>query len=419
MFLLRLLPPLPREISLAVVGLLFGLFLAVQGAFQAYAEATGVPGTVTITECTPATGGLSDLWQDGWACEGSFAATDHSVNISSVAVDGVIETRPADGTLPALVDGSGDHTATRNGSGSWKIPTLTGVVILAFTAWRIRTVRAMLRRRRVVRAADSGGLTPGPVNEGSSAGREMTSEQDKPHYVAPAKEPNAWGQAVAAVAVVGALGVALWMGGETSSSNSAPSPARCSGGEPEKAPRDSGKAPRHVSGAQLCKALNRPDLAELLGTPGETVKTADGSGGSLKLAGGKEIDTPSAQVEFRTYNVTLSATYDRLPVATSAALLGDDARPRTVLGRPAVFYSDRTISIRFRLDGSDATSGPGVPARVLTVAQDKKDSGGSFEVTLWRTDGGVPDDAVLLRVAEKVLPTVPGWAAPYSADRAG
>ena len=33
------------------------------------------------------------------------------------------------------------------------------------------------------------------------------------------------------------------------------------------------------------------------------------------------------------------------------------------------------------------------------------------EVTLWRADGGVPDDAVLLRVAEKVLPTVPRWAA--------
>ncbi|MFD7001758.1 hypothetical protein ACFWA5_37295 [Streptomyces mirabilis] len=155
MFLLRFLPPLPREISLAVVGLVFGLFLAVHGVLQAYAEATGVPATVTLTDCTPATGGLSDLWQDGWACEGSFAATDHTVNISGVAVDGVIDTRPADGTLPALVDSSGDHTATRNGSGSWKIPTLTGVVILGFTAWRIRSGRALLRLRRTVRTAES------------------------------------------------------------------------------------------------------------------------------------------------------------------------------------------------------------------------------------------------------------------------
>lgn len=80
--------------------------------------------------------------------------------------------------------------------------------------------------------------------------------------------------------------------------------------------------PRRVSGAQLCEALNRPDLAELLGTPGEIAKTAGGSGGSVKLAGGKEIATPSARVEFGTYTVTLSATYDRFSVAGSAALLG-------------------------------------------------------------------------------------------------
>ncbi|MEU1005049.1 hypothetical protein [Streptomyces tibetensis] len=37
--------------------------------------------------------------------------------------------------------------------------------------------------------------------------------------------------------------------------------------------------------------------------------------------------------------------------------------------------------------------------------------GGSLDVTLSRADGVVPDDAVLLRIAEKVLPTVPGWKA--------
>jgi hypothetical protein len=214
------------------------------------------------------------------------------------------------------------------------------------------------------------------------------------------KGVGAWGQAVAAMVLVGAL--ALWMFGEASSSASGPSPAACSGGESE-------KPSRHISGMQLCEALNRPDLAELLGTPGEIAQTAGDSDGSLELAGGKEIATPSARVEFETYTVTLSATYDRLPVAGSAELLGDGARQQTVLGRPAVFYSDRTISINFRIDGSDANSGPGVPARALTVAQDEKDSGGSFDVTLWRADGEVPDDAVLLRIAEKVLPTVPGW----------
>ncbi|MET7526151.1 DUF6215 domain-containing protein [Streptomyces sp900116325] len=225
---------------------------------------------------------------------------------------------------------------------------------------------------------------------------------------APPKGSGAWGQAVAAVALVAALGVGLWTLGETSSSNGELPPAKCSGGESEKTP---GKVSRRVSGAQLCEALNRPDLAELLGAPGETAKTAGGSEGSVKFAGGKEVFTPSARVEFGTYTVTLSATYDRFPVAASAALLGGTARQRTVLGRPAVVYSDRTISISFRLDGSDTDSGLGVPTRALTVALDAKDNGGSFEVVLWRADGLVPDDAVLLRVAETVLPTVPEWTA--------
>ncbi|MCQ4044684.1 DUF6215 domain-containing protein [Streptantibioticus rubrisoli] len=230
----------------------------------------------------------------------------------------------------------------------------------------------------------------------------MADEIDVPNRGA-----GAWGQAVAAVALVGVLVVGLWAFGKAPSPGSEPRPATCPGGESEKAQR---QAPRHVSGAQLCEALNRADLAELLGTPGETAKTADGGGGTVKLAGGEEIDTPSARVEFATYTVTLSASYDRLPVGGSAALLGDGARQQTVLGRPAVLDSDRTISLRFRLDGSDASSGPGVPARTLTVARDAKDSGGSFELALWRADGGVPDDAVLLRVAEEVLPTVQGWA---------
>lgn len=218
----------------------------------------------------------------------------------------------------------------------------------------------------------------------------------------PAKEPNHWAQGIAAVALVAALGGGAWAFGGTSG-NSGPPPATCSDEEP-------GKATGRVTGRQLCEALHRPDLAELLGTPTETAKTASGSDGSVGLAGGKDIPMPSAEVEFDTYTVTLSATYDDLPVAGSHELLSE-AQQRKVLGRPAVLYSDRTIRINFRLDGGDAESGPGVPLRSLTVAQDAKDSGGSFDVTLWRADGMVPDDAVLLRVAEKVLPTVPGWTA--------
>lgn len=219
---------------------------------------------------------------------------------------------------------------------------------------------------------------------------------------APAKEPSQWGQAVVAVALVAALGGGLLAFGRTSE-NSGPPPATCSDEE-------SKKSAGRVTGAELCEALHRPDLPALLGTPTETAKTAHGSDGSVGLAGGKDIPMPSAEVEFDTYTVTLSATYDGLPVAGSHELLGE-AQERTVLGRPAVLYSDRTIRINFRLDGGDADSGPGVPLRSLMVAQDAKDGGGSFDVTLWRADGMAPDDAVLLRVAEKVLPTVPGWTA--------
>ncbi|MCF1594435.1 DUF6215 domain-containing protein [Streptomyces muensis] len=221
----------------------------------------------------------------------------------------------------------------------------------------------------------------------------------------PEKGHNAWGQAFAAVALFAALGGALWASDVTSGNGSSGTPAASCSDE-----KEPGKRTGRVTGKQLCEALLRPDLAELLGTPTETAKTAFGNDGSVGLSGGKDIPMPSAEVEFDTYTVTVSATYDDLPVAGSHELLGS-ATERTVLGRPAVLYSDRTIKINFRLDGGDAESGTGVPLRSVVVAQDEKDSGGSYDVTLWRADGMVPDDAVLLRVAEKVLPTVPGWAA--------
>ncbi|MFD4523050.1 hypothetical protein ACFWP7_03745 [Streptomyces sp. NPDC058470] len=153
MFFLYLLPRLPREISLAVFGLVVGLFLAVHGGMQAYAESTGVPGTIHVSDCNHAEGGWDELWTEGWACEGQFDADDRTVHIAGVAVDGILDSRP-DATLAALVDGPGAHTAAQDGAGAWKWPAVTGVVILAFTAWRIRTLTLLFRLRRAVRAAD-------------------------------------------------------------------------------------------------------------------------------------------------------------------------------------------------------------------------------------------------------------------------
>ncbi|WP_327307625.1 DUF6215 domain-containing protein [Streptomyces sp. NBC_01298] len=221
------------------------------------------------------------------------------------------------------------------------------------------------------------------------------------------------GQGITAVVLIGGMGIGLWAVGQSMDASARPQPVTCSheypGKKPEKTPAH---GPGQVSGVQLCEALHRPDLADLLGTPGEVVKNANGGGSTSKPAGtGEEIHTPTAEIEFETYTVHLRASYGRLSVATVAELLGGGAPPRTVLGRPATFYSDRTISISFRLDGSDTSSVPGVPTRALVVAMDPQDGGGSYELNLWRSDGAVPDDAVVLRVAERVLPTIPGFAA--------
>lgn len=222
---------------------------------------------------------------------------------------------------------------------------------------------------------------------------------------APEKEPNAWGQALLALVLVGGLAVGAWLSLRTSAGHGGASAApTCS--ESTAAP-----AAGHLTGEQLCRTLDRDDLAALLGTPSERPKSTSGSDSSVRPAGGTEIDTPEAKIEFDTYTVSLTATYDRLPVTGFVPLLGHDAEQRKVLGRPAVLYSDRTMSIVFRLDGSDSRPGPSVPARTLSVAQDAKDTGGSYELSLWREDGTVPDDAVLLRVADAVLPTLPGWTA--------
>lgn len=241
------------------------------------------------------------------------------------------------------------------------------------------------------------------------------------------KGAGVWGQTIAGLMLIPALGACLWAYGEvadTSVTDGERRPAACSGGGSGKpptpqtptpqtpTPRAADDADRRVSGEQLCQALNRPDLARLLGTPGEIATSASGSDGFLSLGGGsiQDLATPISQVEFETYTVSLAATYDRLPVKGSdARLLWDGARPRTVLGRPAVVYEQSTVAISFRLDGSDAYTGTGAPARVLSVAKDAEDRGGSFELAMWREDGTVPDDAVLLRVAEQVLPTIPGW----------
>ncbi|MEU2286061.1 DUF6215 domain-containing protein [Streptomyces sp. NPDC013178] len=217
------------------------------------------------------------------------------------------------------------------------------------------------------------------------------------------KSPNAWAQAVAALALIGALGGGLWAQDEFAGGADPNAPAVCSADE-------DAEPSKRISGAQLCTALNRTDLPTLLGTPREQARTAYGSDSSAKAASGTETATPEATVKFDTYTVQLSRSYDDLRVAGTEDLL-NSAAAKTVLGRPAVLYSSQTIAIRFNLGGGESETGPGGIARSLLVAPDAKDSGGSYELAIWREDAFPPDDAALLRVAEKVLPTIPGWTA--------
>jgi len=199
------------------------------------------------------------------------------------------------------------------------------------------------------------------------------------------KSMNAGAQAVAAVVVVGGVLGGMWALGEAGGNTATDGPAVCSASHTR-------LPAKYVSGAQLCKALNRPDLPMLLGTPAEQAETASGGGGWTTLAGGTKIATPDATVKLKTYSVQLSA------------------EKKTVLGHPAVLYSDQTISLTF--DGSKLGTGPGGGiARCLMVARDVKDGGGSFEVAIWRQDAVPPDDAALFRIAEEALPRIPGWTA--------
>ncbi|GHA78477.1 hypothetical protein GCM10010330_35070 [Streptomyces tendae] len=290
--------------------------------------------------------------------------------------------------------------------GEW-VAAAIGLVFLVFTAVRVHTVAHALRARRA----------PAPAAEVAPAAVALAAPADPAApavAVAAEKEPNAWGQAVAAVAVFAALGAALWLGPHLlpSDDDGAPPAASCAGGEDEELPGAYRKMPRAVTGDELCNALNRPDLAQLLGTPAETATAVSGTSNTAPLTDGK-VAQPEAEVQFDTYTVNVSVTYNELSIAQYVKLMeyGEetDVRTLSVLGRPAVLASGHTMKIEINLGGG-GSGGPveqGPPARTLSVALDAKDRGGYCDITVWSTSGALPDDSALLDIAEKVLPTIP------------
>ncbi|MFI0943145.1 DUF6215 domain-containing protein [Streptomyces sp. NPDC021020] len=220
------------------------------------------------------------------------------------------------------------------------------------------------------------------------------------------KSASAWGQAVMAVVLIGGFGAALLFFQHTHAdkehAHAAPA-ATCS--KPSKPPV---KSP-YLSGAQLCELLYVPDLADLLGTPGEKAQSTTTSG-STPPTDDKGLSGPYAQVSFPTWTVNLAVTYHNLPMAQTVKILGADARQHTVLGHPAFSYADRAIRISLGSDSSSGGSAPGAPSTVLSVSMDPQGSGKSFDLALWHTNGTLPpDDTTLLHLATTLLPTLPGW----------
>jgi hypothetical protein len=291
------------------------------------------------------------------------------------------------------------------------VPAAIGTAFLVFTAIRVHTVVQALRARRNPSPAAP---ADGEAAHAAVQPQPQATAGQRPTPAAPEKEPNAWGQAVAAVAVFAALGAALWLGPELmpADGDSTPQAASCSSGEGEELPSAYEKTPQAVTGEELCKALNRSDLAQLLGTPAETATVASGTSNTAPLTDGR-IAQPEAEVQFDTYTVNVSATYNKLSIAQYVKLMkfGEETDVRTlaVLGRPAVYSSDHTMKIEINL-GSGGSGGPveqGPLARTLSVAFDGKDRGGFYDITVWSTSGALPDDSALLAIAEKVLPAIP------------
>jgi hypothetical protein len=172
-------------------------------------------------------------------------------------------------------------------------------------------------------------------------------------------------------------------------------PGRCQ----ERRPSDAAEYPA------LCAALNRPDLPVLVGAPTEHVVLAQSAGSTFTYADGTKVTDAAAEVQLGNYDVRLTDNQDISVQALSAVT--NSVQPTTVLGHAALTYSDHTLELTF--GGGSSSGGSGGIARHLVVAKSGGAGGGSFELAIWRQDGTTPDAAALLRIAEQVLPTAPGW----------
>ncbi|MFI2641811.1 DUF6215 domain-containing protein [Streptomyces sp. NPDC018610] len=300
-----------------------------------------------------------------------------------------------------------------------RVAACIGAVFLVFTAIRVHVVVRALRARRGQGPAASAagtGAGGGAAVQAQPQDRVPGARSEAGPGPGPAiqeKEPNAWLQAFAALGVFAVLAALAWLDPHLPSGDNTPKAASCSSSEDEALPKVYGQRPRPLTGDELCEALDRPDLARLLGTPEEVADTVSGDSRTALLSDGK-VAQPEAEIRFETYTVNISATYDELTTAQYVKLMksgsGQDVRTLTVLGRPAILSSDHTLQFEVSLGTGGGTGGPageGPLARTLTVALDPEDRGGHYELTVWSTSGALLEDGVLQGIAEKILPTLP------------
>ncbi|WP_369153172.1 DUF6215 domain-containing protein [Streptomyces sp. R17] len=296
-----------------------------------------------------------------------------------------------------------------------------GAVFLLGTALRVRVVVHALRARRHPAPAPSAGDAGDAGDRGVATDAKVTAPATPQPEAAPAarrpaeKEPNAWGQAALAIGLFAVIGAAFWFqdrlptpGGD----DAAPEAATCRHDEDAKLPGAYRTTPGAVTGEDLCRALNLPALPGLLGTPTETATYASGTDNTAPLTD-RKVAQPEARIEFDTYTVELSATYNKLTVDQYQGLTAygneTDVKELTVLGRPALLTSDHMMKIQIDLGSGGGSGGPveqGPLARTLTVAFDAQDRGGSYDLTVWSESGALPEDRAVISIAEEVLPRI-------------
>ncbi|MFJ9521304.1 DUF6215 domain-containing protein [Kitasatospora sp. NPDC101801] len=229
---------------------------------------------------------------------------------------------------------------------------------------------------------------------------ENVVEQDNEQGAEPVKDRAGIKVAVTA-AVLCAVLAGLWgtgqFDGPSEKAGEKAKPAACD------APR-----PTDSQGYEAaCAALNRPDLPALLGMPTDHVVVAH----PMPMAIGKEpmveVRLQHAAVALMVSTFSVNDRFEMRPVLTGLTAQA------TVLGHPAATYSSGTMAFvpaNGKNGKADTKSGPST--RNILVAQDAKASGGrTFELVVFREDGTDVDGPTLNRLAETLLPTLPGWVA--------